>query len=872
MLGGYFLYTHNLKNRAIGAWDLVPSDALAVYESDNCKSCIEKTKETAVWTVFNKASLYNKAIDSLRDDVFTLLSPGANYLLSVHATKKDDFDFIVFYPQLQKAVSLFSDIKNKSSKFSTREFSSITINEVHLAGQILSWCVIDNILVASFTPFLIEDVIRTYDASKDNFKKTLSSLRQLTKIRGDAGNLYLRLNALEEIVSVFSREYSTLLNSFGKVSVLDIKAEDNNLSLNGFSADTSALVAGTLSLFRSQSPVSFKLENFIPNRTIALNNLGISNGNDFNKDLINYRKSKAAHLNDTLKKIGSSLNVDLNALYNNIEDEIAICYVESFKRKGYSKILFIETAKYSSWIKVFSDLSAKLSVDTIFYEKFGNYQIKDVPVFRFPEKILWPLVNGFDDMYYTNIGNTIIIGDDLDELKKVLTDIDEDDTWGKSVSVNKFLGTTLLEANISFYVNTPKVWSVISSSLHPKWNKFIRDNQKLVSSLQMGAIQFSNLNHSYYTNISWNYKTVEAAGQSPPRERYVTRLNSNITRIHAVKSHISKSDELLVQDSLNDLALLSNEGEVLWKKSIGDPIVGEIYQIDFLANGKLQYFFATKDALHVIDRLGNYVSPYPLRLSVSDIEHVSVIDYDHSKRYRFIVTESSGKIWMYDKEGNDLDGWNPKDLASKLLMSPQHYRIKGRDYIIGVSNNGVVHLMNRRGESIKGFPLDVKARLRGDFFLETGRATADTYFVVVDEDGFKVKFNIEGKIVARETLLKSSVTSKFYLLNEKNAKSYLVVQQDARQFKILDQTGKQIISNDFTGSNPAIVNFYDFGSGKSYISVTDLTQELTYIYDMEGNLLTSPPVESSLLTLRPKESGQIRIYYIQNNAVVIESL
>ena len=47
------------------------------------------------------------------------------------------------------------------------------------------------------------------------------------------------------------------------------------------------------------------------------------------------------------------------------------------------------------------------------------------------------------------LGNTIFIGEDLDELKRYLDDIDKEDTWGKSVAQNQYLESTLLESNVS---------------------------------------------------------------------------------------------------------------------------------------------------------------------------------------------------------------------------------------------------------------------------------------------------------------------------------------------------------------------------------------------------------------------------------------
>src|SRR5690606_28612127 len=81
-----------------------------------------------------------------------------------------------------------------------------------------------------------------------------------------------------------------------------------------------------------------------------------------------------------------------------------------------------------------------------------------------------------------------------------------------------------------------------------------------------------------------------------------------------VRSHVDKSLEVLVQDSLNQSHLLSSTGSALWSKQMDGPIIGELFQVDYYKHGKLQYLFATEGKLHIIDRLGNYVPPFPVTI------------------------------------------------------------------------------------------------------------------------------------------------------------------------------------------------------------------------------------------------------------------
>jgi hypothetical protein len=301
-------------------------------------------------------------------------------------------------------------------------------------------------------------------------------------------------------------------------------------------------------------------------------------------------------------------------------------------------------------------------------------------------------------------------------------------------------------------------------------------------------------------------------------------------------------------------------------------IIGNVEQVDYFSNGKLQFFFATHDALHVVDRLGNYVRPYPVKIQEPDVEFVSIVDYDHSKKYRFMVGGKSGKLWMYDKQGSNLEGWTPKDIDESLFAAPRHYRIRGKDYIVAIRKDGNAYVMNRRGETLKGFPINLNARPEGDYFLESGNSLKSTYFVVVSRDGFRIKFNLEGKIESRESLVKNTADARFSLIREKDDKSYLIMRQEARQLTIFDDDYKQLVASDFVGNNPITTQFLNFGGGKIFISITDKVQELSFVYDGKGHLLTQVPVESNAIAVRPLDIDKARIFSIHGRSLVIQNL
>lgn len=847
--GGYFLYERILNREPVKPWDLVPAAAVLVYENDPCGACLEEMQKGSLWEIVSLAAFHGKPQDSLKIRLGSLVKGRKGLLVSAHITGKDDFDFVYYMPGANSALQGIVELSNlQGYRYSERELSEIRIHEVSANKQTFSWILLDDVWVGSFSPFLLEDVIRTHRGKKKNFISSNPEMRGLPRISGDAGNLYVQLKIFSQWANLFlpgaDRRYAT-----GKSSLLDIKSVGDNIVLNGFSTD-SAQSQYLLSLFRKQSPVSLSLRNMVPSRTLVFTSYGVTDGASFSDALQRFSSVHRKHLQDSLMKLSEGLALPWRDLFSDVSDEIALCQLEGMSGQRVAKILMIELKDSDRWVEQMNHLSERLSEDTVFYERFADYTIREIPAGRFAEKLFWPLVEGFDRTFYTASGNVLFMGDNLEELKEFLEDVENEDVWGKSVVKNQFLEGTLLESSMSIFINTPRIWNMISPRMNEKWRQFARDNQSLLRSIDMSAFQFSHLNNTYYTNITLRQGREQAdVTFASANRRNTVHLARPVQRLHAGRSHVSQANEILIQDSLNDLSLVSMDGKVQWKIPVGDRITTEIRQIDFYNNEKLQYIFATHDAIHIVDRLGNYLPSYPLHLAGKDIRHLSVLDYDRSKRYRFLITEQNGKMWMYDKTGKNLEGWAPNDAGGELMSPPKHHRIKGKDFIVAVRRDGQVYLYNRRGETANNFPLDVQGTPMGSYFVEMGPDIANTFFVIVTRDGYRVKFNPEGKIQSRETLMRAYVGSQFALIPEYADKSYLIVQHDRKQMTISDASGKKIITHDYVADEGGI-KFYSYGGGKQFISITDRTQELSFVFDGNGTLLTNPPLESTALELR----------------------
>jgi hypothetical protein len=861
----YYLYK---ENKQIEIWDLLPNQVVAVYEPGECSECIIQLKESKFWKLLNQLLIHEKNADSIGNIFGQLYEPVNKPLIAIQVTQNNDFDLVYYlHSDVVRKIELeLSKLKNEKLKISQREFNGIQINEVHLSKRVFSWISVEKYWVGSFTPLLIEDVIRTYKSKNRNgFNVEIEGILTLPRIKNDAGNLYLNLKNINSLFSLFL-EGNTRLPILGKAGLLDIKAGEGNVTMNGFSVlqnDDTEL----LSYFNSQDPVPFGLKNYISNRSISVVNYGISNGELLLRSLSSTDKNESIITREIL-----STEI-IKKLFSSLGKEIAVCSFES-RGSNLSRVLLIETSDIDFWKNTFDKLSNTIQQgDTVYYEKYSSYEIRQIEVNDFPELLFKPLVNGFAQTYYTMHDKILMISDRPEELRRVLDDIDRDEVWGKSIAVNQFLESTLLESNVSIYVNGPRGLSALASLLNPKWKSVHQSLDKTMhTALGFSAYQFSHLNESYYTNLVWSFNSGGVKESVQSTNKIVMNIDQPIvTKPFAVRNHTTKKDDIVVQDSLYTIHYFSADGKHQWRKNVSGAIIGDVHQLDYLNNNKLQLFFVTNGKLHVIDRLGNYVSPFPVSIAQQSIEYVSLLDYDNSKKYRYLLADKAGKLWLTDKEGKVLDGWRPLNLESSLVSPASHHRIRGKDFILCIRKDGRVYLLNRRGETIPGFPLNLDVWIDGSYFLETGNSLSNTYFTVVSKDGIKIKFTVDGKIISRETLVKTSMDDQFSLITDKNLKSYIIKQQNSRRLTLLDESGKTVLTNEYVGSSSVTVQFYDFGANRSFILISDQDQQLCYTYTAQGELIRTVPFEASGVSLI-LDGDRVIIATVEGSSLTLQPL
>ena len=864
LLIGLIFYKKYISTNVKDVWSLIPKNAVMVYEFGECEKCKEELSNTVIANILKE--LFIPSTDSISQKLDFLFSNGTGKKISIHSIGKNSFDIIFYFDQQELGLArerLDSFRSGRNVKYAERTLNDVVIKEFDFGSSAFSWTEVNDVGIGSFASVLIEDVIRLNSSDDEiRFIDLVKSVYHLPKVNNDLGNIYLHFPNFGKEVKAFDTK--VFLNELASSGLFDVKVNNGTITINGFTRVDKEGSDKLLSYFEGQSPVAFNLKHLISNRVASVYSFGMSDPNLLFDKLI---KGERKYSFDSLQQL---FKLDLKQLLANMAGEFAQCDVEG--KGGFDKILLANVNDKKIWNDILSNVSLlSESEDTVFYERFSEYEIREIEVRNFTEIIFGRLVEGFETSYYTSLGNTFIFSNDLEQLKNYLSDIDREEVWGKSVSYNKFLESTLLESNVSIFFNTPLALEKLKASTNPAGAKFLLSHLQQFKSFGLGSIQFSYLNDSFYTNAVLNFKNLNDKVKNPVVSRVVVSTPHRIINgPFIVKNHLDRQDEIILQDSLNTIYLISTDGKILWSKKLDSEITNKVKQVDFYKNGKLQYFITTKKQLHVVDRLGNDVKPFPSPSFLNEIEFNSVVDYDNSKKYRFLIADRSGKLWMFDKELVNLDGWKPKNIEDGLITEMNHHRIRGKDFIIAIRKDGLVYLMNRRGELEKNFPLNLEARPEGDYFLEIGNSLSESHFICVSRDGHKIKFNPLGKIISRETLIKPSLTTQFSLVREASGKSYIIKRQDAKSLVLLSTDGKEIVINSYCATNPTQVQYVDYGGGRKFYIITDLSQELSFLYDGNGVEITKTPISGGLISISNGKTEKPITFSVSENTLIIE--
>ncbi len=876
-IGAYFLIQTQYLNKQINALDLISADAVLVFETEEPVTAWNNLVTQPIWQRLSELpSLKNAeeqlvALDSLvgRSGNLDRSLKGNQMVISLHTVGKDEFDFMFVLAFKDGADESFVlDLEKNLPELSrvvTRSYSDVTIYELQSPNleRNLTYSKIDNILVASYTSFLVEEAIRFSKSSTQNtFKEHYKELFTALPSPKGMGVFRVTSQGLAKLVNGISRDSNIpMVRNFSQNKLaanLELNFAENKIHLAGWAV----FVDGNRIDFQDLKPVKNNVfRNHISNRTAVFFQYQSSENEELQQI-----KNLSFQPRNTLK---GDIEKDLfkKGFLENLKGGLGFSLFETVVNEPQDKILLIHTDRLEDQIQLLKEFNlglAKIDLSLIPVDYYQNREIFMVAEEEFPAHLFDGKFLGFDDTFITGMGEMLVFANSSKAMKIFLDDVASDNTWGKSLQHKQFMEGVSQNAWFNFVVNVPRFWNSVIEISSPNWQAFFQKYAPQLKSIDLLALQVTEKNNGHAVNVQMGYNPgpIKAVRDIALSENKSIRFNHQlIFGPKSIQNFNDKSYEYVVQDELFNLHLLTSEGERVFSKILDGPIVSDIFQIDYYKNGKLQLLFATGEMVYVIDRFGSPIPGFPTNPSNEVITHLSLVDYSNTRDYRYFLATEPGNLFLLDSDGKALEGWNPNKISGSLSAAPAHHRIAGvGDQMVAFSNNGNLHLFNRRGEPQIGSPIRLGGALDSEYIVIERGSAKDTRIVTVTKDGEVVQVNFKGELAYRNQLLRPDRESKFSLVKDQTDNRFLFVVQEFNKVTVMDPEYKVLFTKEISAGDLDF-QYFSFGADKNIFVLIDKTQEFIYLYNIKGDLLNTLPI-SGKTEIDLKYSGSQNEYTI----------
>ncbi|MTI32667.1 hypothetical protein [Xanthovirga aplysinae] len=879
--------------------DLVPPDAVFLFEADNFSTWWEEMNDIPqnriIENMVSFRSLRKKlaSLDSLNDEnqKWDDLFERNPLITSLHVISRNYADFIFYIPlndkQGQGLMDKYLDIIKSDAGYYIGESTFqdkvlYEINDKESSFQ-FTYLIYENIFVGSFTSFLVEDVVRQIDnPDKNQLKEELYAALPSTNVHRESSQFYLNFSKWGDFLRSFSNSdtphFPLMIEQLAANAQLGQSVVGENIVWDGFSNVNGGNYF--LSVFQGQIPGAMEVKNLVPDHTAILYDMTISDMSLWQRNMDEFLAKNSSDLKKQRRELRKKTGLSVEKLAANFKGEIALSILESVNPENPEKLAFFKLKNNSA--KEWNELAHQSFTSqnlALYEEKYKDHFLREMPIENLPELMLGPYFKGFEQCFYTDFQGYLIMANQLSVLKQFFDELEEENTWGRSVKHNSFLESVIAQTNFGIYVNTESAWKGLINSSYPQWRTFMEQRNNQLQSLDHLALQFVESDGKFYTSLGIHLDNWKGKYRKNKANQFEIKQTSYLDALVAskpfvVKSHLDGSKEVVLQDSAQNLYLLNSEGTVLWKKLVDGPLISDVYQLDFFQNSKLQFLFATPHALHILDRKGNSVTHYPLEvIKERKIAYLSLVDYDKSGRFRFLAADDEGRLYLYNKEGELLEGWEGINLGGPLSMPPFHIRISGKDCIVALQKNGKLHMLNRRGNYYPGFPKDTELELINPFFVHESSTFEKTLLSTITEDGLVVSYNLLGKEVERKQIERTTKKSKFQLCVDGLKKTFIIIRKDENKLTFFDQKGNRLFEKDIASPEEIYIQFYDFGTGNGVFAITDPDQEFTFLYNEKGKLMNYQPIESGFKVglIYYNRSNQLDVYHVYKSKFEIKS-
>jgi len=691
----------------------IPVTASAVIETRQIHDLVQQlTRQNLIWNSL------------LTEEAFANAQKGIQYLDSLTRASEEISDMLEDNPVY------WSFVKEGAMNEHLIQFKLKEQKDAELMDQFFGHAFTPNNSVSSFKAYDVSVNGKAWLASCRNgivyFCSDLSLLQKSMLLQkseslaeSQAFLQLQKLNGRQNTQVFLNHHLSGLLNKrlFTNQSLFSLGMELNALSCTGYTIPDSATF---FSAIAKQKETEFRQIEKLPDHVASLMGISISQAEQFFKDNEAMLPPALAEKNE---KAWQTIND--SALYNMRQ--------EVYENTGGGLIV----GNY--WLENQAEQLLQLNIeDEAKAEQFLNVigdsllTVNELRAFHIRENYtqLFSIYNASAGMPY----GCIVSGDLILASSKAMLNyyagcIRNSSILGKNTVFMTYANDNLFEPSQYVYYENYDLM---------KYSSF----QRLINSEELNtgddvlshlSLSIKAYNKALQMRLHATHKQEQASSESSKDVLWSYFADSSVTsRVFVFTNHLTQEHELCFQDQANTLYLVSATGKVLWKKSIPEALRSDIYTVDIFKNGKLQMLFNTDNYLHLIDRNGNYVQGYPVKLPQRATSAMTVLDYDKTKDYRIFIACADKKIYNYSLYGIKTEGYTPLRTDNPVRLPVYYAKVGPSDYLITVDEGGKLYAFSRKGEGRIDFKNKAVEGLQ-DVYVLTGTNLDNTKIIYVDD-------------------------------------------------------------------------------------------------------------------------------------------
>lgn len=712
----------------------------------------------------------------------------------------------------------------------------------------------DETILLSDSELYIEDALKQHEAEKENKEKTTYS--NINKYFSASANLNIFLNTgwFTEILPFYLdiRQISSNLDitQWLKWGALDGEYTDKGLFFNGF-IHYVGMEQSYFKTLAGQQPKESTIDAIVPTKAHAFLSLNISNLNAYFSALEQYRYNAELKDKTNNRKQYYTKNLGMDAepgLKELLQGEFAIVTTAYDKIKKEKDGLIIAQLKSGGLCvslieKMLSGNARIVNVHPDSYRK--TYSIdrdKSFTYYRFPmddfPAVYWGYIfDSIKSRYVFVVDNYLVFASSEESVKNFLRDYVhrtsiKDTEWYRNIR-----NGLSAKYNIAYFAEIESALPAYQNATKGTLNDYLLSSESQAGLFSGVGIECSNEDGMLYTTLLLS--TEKVLGNERPHILWQTKLDAKMSmKPVPVQNHTTGEQELFIQDENNTIYLVNDAGRILWKTPVDGKINSEVYQIDILKNGKLQYLFSTATKIYLMDRNGNHVDRFPVTLKAPTTMGISVFDYDKDKNYRIFVPCTDREIYLYGTDGNIVSGWTPAKSDKEIVSKVSFYRIADKDYIT-FADQYRFYILDRKGNERIRVSAVFDLAANTDTYLTKKNGTPVLAFA--DALGIVNMVGFDGKV----STITCGKPAPGFLMNigdtDRDAKDDFLF-TDRNKLTIYNQDGKLLVEKELDARSLDFPYLYRFSSSDNRIGLLDREKQQMILLDTKGDISKGFPI------------------------------